>query len=135
MIKRFLIWLLTVISIILAGTFLVSFVHIIDSPQIAENLRESGRVLALEEVYQKTDFTKTSTLDNYTDSLMLLIASYSGDEPLLEKGMNNYRVYKEGFSPYEQLTDESIKAETRVISYYRYWHRIYGILKTAFDCF
>lgn len=121
MIKEFLIWLLVIIITILSATFLISIVHIIDSPKLEEHVLESSLTLAKEDVHENANSLETSVLDNHTDALMLLIASYRGNEPLIDKGMNNYRVYKEGLSPYEQLTIES-DANEKVISYYRYWH-------------
>lgn len=121
--KRFCIWLGTIVSIILIGVILISLAYAISPKSLEENLEESRAVFQKEKMYQKViPIMYTSTLDNYTDALMLLIASYRGSEPLIDKGMNNYRIYVEGTSPYEQMANDFSSAPTEVKSYYRYWH-------------
>lgn len=121
LLKSLLLWLIVVITTIIIGVFLISIVYIVDGEGLDKNLEESKATFKKETIYHLPDGTSTSVLDNFTDSAMLIIASYRGDEPLLDKGMNNYRVYEEPKSPFEQMTTKQ-ENPTKIVSYYRYWH-------------
>lgn len=122
MLKKLLIWFLTVIAVIAVATFLISIVYIIDTPKIDENIIESKETLIKESSHYSLGDHYTDILDNHTDSHMLLIASYRGDESLLNKGMNSYFYLNSGNSPYDQLTQDEQESLPDKLAYYRYWH-------------
>ncbi len=120
--KRVLIWFLTVISIIAIGMFLVSASYLIDTSNLEKHLLESKETLAKESSHYMLGEKITSVLDNETDSMMLLIASYRGNENILNKTMNNYYVLNGENSPYDQVATCNTENPPVKDSYYRYWH-------------
>lgn len=127
--KRLVMYIVTVIGVIILGTVLIIGSYLINTKKIQENFSESKIQMKNESEYERIDQNDTSTLDNFTDSLMLLTASYSGNGNLIECAMNNYRISKKGSTPYYTMIDEIDEEEITVKSYSRYWHGYLIVLK------
>jgi len=133
--KKILIWFSTIIGIIFIGTILVTATYLINPASISENFVESQEQMRKESEYKTTDDLPISTLDNFTDSLMLLTASYNGEEPLMDKAMNAYRYVQKGKSPYGTITGDMKQENLNKQSYARYWHGYLVVLKPLLTCF
>ena len=79
-------------AICLFGYFLLVVIYCLPTSPIEKNVLDSCRIFSEEGVYPELTGIKTSQVDNSTDALMLLIASYPsmenvwktyGKEPLL----------------------------------------------------
>ncbi|WP_099467048.1 hypothetical protein [Konateibacter massiliensis] len=123
---------LAFILVFFLGFVLLFFSHLLPSERIALHVRESGSVLQTETDYWViTHGDISSTLDNFTDAIMLLSAGYTGDGSLLEKTVYNYRIYEKGATKGESclvcgiLTGDSLRVHT----YEWYWQGFQTVLK------
>ena len=71
---------------VLTGFVLLLLAYMLPVAPIEENVTKSADIFRREGTYPITDIMGVDTrLDNYTDALMLLSASYRGEESPLEK--------------------------------------------------
>ena len=117
------------------GVLLLCLACLIPTERIEEHVRESAlETIAEEGAYPVITKIATSTLDNYTDSLMLSEAVYSGPENALEKAMLAPRKDAEpnGFPNHALViwAETENDSEIETSSYYRhYWHGFLLLLK------
>ena len=98
----------------------------------ALHVRESGDFLAEQGDYWQLIPGKTqTTLDNFTDCIMLLTSAYSGDESILDKAINNYRVYKKKATKQQSCQSCGLlsEKEQKKYPYARYWHGYMIVLR------
>ncbi|MBO5143689.1 MAG: hypothetical protein J6C46_12005 [Clostridia bacterium] len=133
--KKIGLWFATVIGVIFLGFILVTLSYLINGEGLAKNFAESQVQMKEETKYQKINKLPTSTLDNFTDSLMLLTASYSGDESVFDRAMSNYRLNESGKDPYQTMTGNLDSEKTKVTSYARYWHGYLVFLRPLLSVF
>ena len=74
---------------------------------------------------------RITSIDNFTDALMLAQASYDGTEPLLERAMAVYRWSTEDENPFGFLQSIINGNDTQIVrkQYDRYWHGYLVVLK------
>ncbi len=87
---------------IVLGFLVLCLVHLIPVGRMYQNLQASKNVLnSLNEIVPGY---KSTTVDNYTDSIMLNQAICAVEAPLMEKVINNYQVnYWQGYVQQENL--------------------------------
>lgn len=132
--------LLTIISFILAGIFLIFLVYLIPIDSIEENVSESVYIFENEKTYPILTNICTSCLDNFTDAIMLSTASYSGKENAFEKALMAYRydAKDKNLKPDEILVNyhkNEEKDDYDIRSYSRYWHGYLIFLKPLLTFF
>lgn len=109
---------------IFLGTALIISVYLLPMEPIRDNVVKSIHLLLEEGDYPTYDgIYGYTTLENYTDALMLNIAAYDGDESVLERAMMNYRINYEGELPTSSL-DKMVNnvGNGKKVEYSRYWH-------------
>jgi len=110
---------------ILIGFLLVTATYLLPLENIQENVRESAATVESEGSYPFLYSNWRSTrLDNFTDSIMMLIAAYEGDQGLIGNAMLSTYTRFADCDPAEGLVKWATGAtdgmETH--SYARYWH-------------
>lgn len=120
--------ILTILNLILAvilGTALLYAVFLLPNDRIQKQMTSSAITVQNEGVYPYLSEDFSSTLDNFTDSLMMLNASDTKDEPALKRAMAAY---------HGNIGDENNSAAMLVFHYVggadfdreydypRYWH-------------
>ena len=91
----------------------------------ALHARESGDLLAQQGDYWQLIPGRTqTTLDNFTDCIMLLTAAYSGDDPIIDRAVNDYRIYQRRSTKQESLQACGLVPEKlqHKLTYSRYWN-------------
>lgn len=110
---------------VLTGFVLLLLAYMLPVAPIEENVTKSADIFRREGTYPITDIMGVDTrLDNYTDALMLLSASYRGEESPLEKTLKVYR-YASPVSDDPAITlvaHYGDGAEVSTTAYERYWH-------------
>lgn len=102
------------------------------SERRALHVRESGDLLAEQGDYWQLIPGKTQTmLDNFTDCIMLLTSAYSGEESVLDKAVNNYRIYERDASKQQSCQSYGLLPEEKQVklTYARYWHGYLVVLR------
>lgn len=136
--KKHLLLICKILSVLLCsaivGTILLCLSYSIPISRIENNVKNSLNVFEKE----GQDFSLwgwcNSRLDNYTDSIMLNIAAYDGDETVLHKALSNYS-YPEpkdsGLSKIDGFIDyfSSMEYSYEKQNYARYWHGYIILLK------
>lgn len=117
---------------ICSGTILMYAVYLLPISPIERHLKESIPVFQREGPYPKPVSWCSSTLDNFTDALMLLTAAYNGEESTLDKAMSLYYETSSGdvIAPVPSILDYG--SETRSVTihtYTRYWQGYLIFLK------
>lgn len=123
--------LLGLIMGIAGGTGLLCIVFLIPVDSIQEHVRESMAMI-LEEGENPflIEGYKGSSLDNYTDCLMLANASYASEQPFYKASMLVERADNEQDQPLESLRDYLVSSEEKATrAYGRYWHGYLVVLK------
>ena len=115
---------------IVIGFILIIMVYLLPASRIENNLAKSIKIFKTEKTYERDIYKYSSTtLDNYTDALMLSNASYAGNKSIIDKSINVYR-YSNDKDPYKsfilQIADKKHKG---IGSYSRYWHGYLIVLK------
>ena len=110
---------------ILIGAILVTAVYALPLENIQKNLRSSAETVETEGSYPFLYSNWRSTrLDNFTDSIMMLIAAYEGDQGIVQNAMLSTYTRFVNHDPAEGLvkwaTGDTSGIETH--SYSRYWH-------------
>lgn len=134
--------ILIIIASIVLGFMLLSLAYCIPTRLMVDAGYASSDLLALEGDYPYEYFS-FKTLDNFTDSVMLNIASYSGDESFLKKViLSNYYSLTHSGSDNSASAVESFqnlqysgKENMEVKDYSRYWHGYLLLLKPLYALF
>lgn len=122
--------LLRIFAAIAVGVLLLTLVYAIPTQTIDRNVARSATVIETEGAYPELTHLATSYLDNWTDSIMLLEAAWSGPEPTLEKALQAYRVGSGEDIPSESLVRYYRDGVyDRRVSYPQYWHGYQTLLK------
>lgn len=120
------------------GTVALVGVYTIPVDKIDTNVQESVYIFEHEGTYPSVSAHCMSKLDNWTDSIMLLNALYSGQESVIEKSMVVYHQRVHGKNPTESLinyyAEEEEWEEMSVRGYARYWHGYLIFLKPLLMC-
>lgn len=110
---------LIVVLCAMAGFGLLLLAHTIPAQTMAGNLERSKATLVSEGKRAHAVKWCHSSVDNSTNSKMLLIAAYDGDEGVLERTLMNYRHIWD----FEDGPSDTVPEESEVIRPYgRYWH-------------
>ncbi len=115
--------LLSLLSAACIGTLLLCGAYALPTGPIDENVRKSAEILEKEGTYPSLFSWCLSTLDNFTDSYMLLEAADPTEEPLLQRALLN-RPGVGSRDPRKALTDHYLGGEPfpEGTGYTRYWH-------------
>ena len=117
--------LLRVLAAILAGTLLLSAVCLIPSDRMDTNLYDSGSTFAKEGTYPILYSWCQSQLDNWTDSLILMISAYDSDEnPFMQAMSGTRNTIPDAGTPCQELIAHYYKGQPFEAHepYYQYWH-------------
>ena len=120
---------------VIGGSFLLAAAYALPQRSIDKHVEESVAVLAEEGNYPvETPGILGTMRDNYTDAIMLNMASYDSKYPLLQKAFGNYK--KRNSDKYavtwlEHRNDKDAKS----VSYARYWHGYLVPLKLLLEVF
>ena len=84
--------LLIILCSIVAGFLLLLIAYLLPTDGMKNNVEQSTVILNSEGKYKRViDGLEYTTLDNFTDSLMLSNAIYDGNENIIDKSMSVYR--------------------------------------------
>lgn len=115
------------------GFILICLVYMIPTERISRHVRESGNYMVKEgDYWELLPGKNTTSLDNFTDAIMILTAAYNGKENVIDKAVNNYRIYGDGLTKQESLQISGLNMDDgklNVKSYPRYWHGYMLFLK------
>lgn len=120
---------------VIGGSFLLAAAYALPQRSIDKHVEESVAVLTEEGNYPvETPGILGTMRDNYTDAIMLNMASYDSKYPLLQKAFGNYK--KRNSDKYavtwlEHRNDKDAKS----VSYARYWHGYLVPLKLLLEVF
>lgn len=121
-----------IISICLGTVFLYA-AYLLPTTSMNRHLEESIPIFQAEGAYPQQVGWCSSTLDNFTDALMLLTAAYDGGEPTIDKAMNLYFKTVEmtpAFNPVNSVLNYGAEnAELSTHTYTRYWEGYLVFLK------
>ena len=124
---------LTFLLMVLGGFLLICAVYVLPTERVCLHVRESGETLEQEgDYYQLLQGDESTKLDNYTDAIMLLSAAYDGEEDIIEKAANSYRVFVKNQSKAVSCQNCGLplkESQRNLHSYSRYWHGYMVILK------
>ena len=118
----------------ITGFLLLILVYLLPTAPMEENVTASVEIFRREGTYPVTDIMGVDTrLDNFTDALMLLSASYPGEENALEKTLKVYRyaVPPETDPVLTLVSHYGDGAAASHTAYERYWHGYLLTLKPA----
>lgn len=121
-----------VLIAVLAGTLLLTAVYLLPTDAMAEHMTASAAVITGEGVYPNLFPWCTSQLDNYTDAIMLMNASFDSGESAIVQAMTAARPNIEGISVPVQALDAHYNGGIAYDSqepYYQYWHGYLLLLK------
>lgn len=116
---------------IVFSTILMLGVNLIPVARMQIHLKESTDVLEQEKEYhQVIPGLISSRLDNFTDSIMLLTASYERKTGVVDQTVNAYRVFYGDMTPTEVVKEYCEGNEKyTTAAYSRYWHGYQVLLK------
>ena len=116
---------------VLLGGILLAVVYMLPTGRIEQNVAESAHTMRAEGSHPTITATAYSMLDNFTDSIMLLESSYSGNEAVISKSMHAFRNHTENTDPVTVLSEHYLdnKSFTGTETYNRYWHGYLILLK------
>lgn len=122
---------LRVLIAIIIATVLLTAAYSIPVERLDENIISSAVTIGNEGVYPSLFSWCTSTLDNFTDSVMLLHAGYKGDHSPIFEAMRVHRGYIAYALPSDTLVNHYLNGQafSYVDSYARYWHGYLVFLK------
>ena len=122
-----LISIICIISAIITGSLLMIAVYSLPVSNIRKNVSRSLDIYTTEgDYYSWAPEISSAQLDNFTDTLMLNIASFKGNGSVINQAMNNsYITYDDEDSKSltlaKALSDDSINGAV-IVDYPRYWH-------------
>lgn len=113
------------------GIILLIAVYSLPTDVMQSNAVSSAEIMKKEGTGHRLFSWCTSTLDNFTDSLMLLNACNTIDKPLTEKSVNVYRGYIKNANPCKTFVLHYLDNTDYdgFVRYPRYWHGYLTILK------
>lgn len=121
------------LATVLCGFVLLCAVYALPSGRVQANVRISAENMLEEGLYHQMITGKESTkLDNFTDALMMLTASYGGDEGVIDKAVNNYETRLKDGNLIEACKASGLEmpdGTTKQHAYARYWHGYVVLLK------
>lgn len=129
--SNFLKYLMTCIISIFIGFFLINVVYMIPTDAIKHNVSKSVTATSIEDLHpQLVNGYINTTLDLYTDSLMLNIAVNKSNERFYKASMNNdFAIYNDGDQSQNLVNYVQDKEGYHSNSYQRYWHGYLVLLK------
>ena len=111
-------YLITLIAAAFVAYLALVLVYLIPSPVILKNLDKDMDLIQSHDSYQQlVPGYKSTQLDNFTDDVMMSLASYDGEESILKKAAASYHY------------DDFPKAKSGKKSYGWYWHGYLVVLK------
>lgn len=120
---------------VIGGSFLLAAAYALPQKSIDRHVEESVAALTEEGDYPvETPGILGTMRDNYTDAIMLNMASYDSKYPLLQKAFGNYKKRnsdKFAVTWLEHRNDKDVKS----VSYARYWHGYLVPLKLLLEFF
>ncbi len=122
--KRLSISILIVLFSIFLGFLLLLASNQIPARLIEDKCRESAPFLSEAGVYPVEQYSGHK-LDNFSDCVMLLVATYPGEEPSLDRTMSSYFLHVQEKSPYDsfvRIYSGRPNLEIETSEYARYWH-------------
>ena len=118
---------------IINGMLLLTVVHILPVERIDENIRKSSSIFVTEgDYYDYSPENLSSRIDNFTDSIMLMIAGYKGSESIINQAIYNYFVLLPDKPKTESLVivgEDKKNNEIEKRTYEWYWHGYLVFLK------
>lgn len=115
------------------GFLLICAVYLLPTERTCLHVRESGETLGQEgDYYLLLPKDGHTRLDNFTDAIMLLTSSYNGEESIIDKAINNYRIYVKKQPKAVSCQNCGLPIDEKykqVYSYSRYWHGYMVVLK------
>ena len=123
LLKAFLSSAAGILCSVLIGTVLLTAVYLLPTDGIEANLKASAPLLAEEGEYPVLSSLCTGTLDNFTDSYILLKSAESSGSPLTDAMLTKNNSVS-GLSSFFSLTSHYIDGTefNSVHAYPRYWH-------------
>lgn len=123
--------IIVLFSAVFIATILQFAVFALPTERMERNVKKSVGIFQIEGAYRDLiPGIYTTKQDNYTDSAMLLQAIYNGDEPFVDRVMNDYCNMTAGKNYTESLILYSQTGQSnQVHSYYWYWHGYLTFLK------
>lgn len=118
--------LMSIIISITIGTLLMILVYCLPTDRIRANVIHSVYMYSTENDFYDWATGKAGTrLDNFSDALMMNVASYEGTGNVVKDAMNNAYIGYPGKSQTAALLLSAVLGDTEsdvVINYARYWH-------------
>lgn len=118
---------------VLIGFLLLSVIYAMPSGRVQANVRISAEDMLEDGLYhQMVAGKETTKLDNFTDALMMLTASYDGPEGVMDKTINNYETRLKEGNLIESCKVSGLEVEEGTVkrhAYARYWHGYVVLLK------
>ena len=130
--------ILNLLVAIVLGTVLLYVVFLLPNDRVEKHMAQSAITIQEEGMYPCLSQGFSSTLDNFTDSLMLLNASDANDESALNRAMAVYHGnIGEENNPLAMLIYHYVEgvAFDREYDYPRYWHGYLVFLKPLLEFF
>lgn len=129
--------LANILCAILLGTALLTAVQLLPIRNIQKNVQRSAVVFQTEGSYPDLFSWCSSSLDNFTDALILLTSSDDAPDTALNRAMYGYNGQIDDLNPTERLAAHYIDGVefTGHGSYARYWHGYQVILRPLLEIF
>ena len=138
-------FLLILLSTILIGYLLLILVYLLPTEKMKSNMYAVMPELEAEDLYPSLDYTLSTTLDNYTDSLMLGAAVYdNSNESVFVKALRIEHPGGDECAPIQNLNSYLNNWNNNVAvkepepypgaAYTRYWHGYLLLLKPILCC-
>lgn len=129
--------LANILCAILLGTVLLTTVQLLPIRNIQENVQRSAVVFQTEGSYPDLFSWCSSSLDNFTDALILLTSSDDAPDTALNRAMYSYNGWIDDLSPAERLVAHYVDGIdfTEHGSYARYWHGYQVLLRPLLEIF
>ena len=107
---------------ILSGYLLLCLSYLIPAESMQRNLSESAMYLKAQTTYVR-DSVSGRQVDNFTDSIMLAVSGYAGEENIFRKAADAYYRSVPDTDPRESFVRlMSGEEDYKISSYSRYWH-------------
>ena len=122
---------LNVFLAVILGVVLLCGAFALPQKPIEKHLENSSTTIQEEGVYTVVSKMFSSTLDNFTDSLMLLEAGNDKEAPILERAVSGFSGKISKYNPAEILVLHfgNHMEYDRIVPYYRYWHGFLTVLR------
>lgn len=124
--------IIRLLAAVVLGLCLLSIVYCIPTDRMHQNMERSKERFDSETAYHYLYRWCNSTLDNFTDAIMLLNAVYQDDSPAIVQAVSSKREYVSGLGdPYGEIIAHYLEGREfdGTTSYMRYWHGYLVVLK------